>query len=332
MRRRDFITLVGGMAAAWPLVSRAQQPVLPVIGWLHSTSLMEAQARIALFRRGLAEVGIVGGQNATIEIRWAEGHYDRLPALAADLVGRRVAVIVTSGGLPAASAAKAATTTIPIVFTAGVDPVQVGLVASLARPGGNITGVTALTADQVQKRLQLLHDVVPDAKVFGFLLNPDNAGVRSTNGRTTLELAEATVRSWGITIEVARARTVEDFDAAFASLKEKQVQALATQGDPLFDLGRDRLVALAAQHALPTVYHSIEAVQAGGLIGYNASFADSYRQAGLYTGRILRGAKPADLPVLLPTKFELAINMKTAKALGLNVSQDMLSIADEVIE
>jgi putative ABC transport system substrate-binding protein len=331
MRRRDFLTLLGG-AATWPLMSRAQQPALPVIGWLSSISLEATQARLAAFRRGLAEVGIVDGQNAAIETRWAEGRYDRLPALAADLVRRRVAVIVTSGGLPAALAAKAATTAIPIVFNTGVDPVQVGLVASLARPGGNITGLTVLSADQVQKRLQLLHDVVPDAKVFGFLLNPDNAGVMSSNGRTVLELAEATVRSWGVTIEVARARMVEDFDAAFASLKERRVQALATQADPVFDLGRDRLVALAAQHALPTVFQSIEAVQVGGLIGYSASLADMYRQTGLYVGRILRGAKPADLPVLLPTKFELAINMKTAKALGLTVSRDMQLIADEVVE
>jgi putative ABC transport system substrate-binding protein len=333
MRRRDFITLLGsGAAAAWPLLARAQQSAMPVVGVLGSGSAESFAPRLAPFRQGLKETGLIEGQNFAIEFHWANDQLDRLPAMAANLARRQVSLIATMGNNLPALAARAATTRIPIVFMMGADPVQLGLVASLGRPGGNITGVTVLASDQIQKRLQLLHDVVPNARVFGLLQNPGNAGAITSSGRTVLELAADTARSLGITIELANVRTVGDFDAAFASLKEKRIDALATGADALFYDGRERLAALAARYAMPAIFHSTEAAQAGGLIGYSASDKEAYRQGGLYTGRILKGAKPGDLPVLLPTKFEFVINLKTAKALGITISPQLLVAADEVIE
>jgi putative tryptophan/tyrosine transport system substrate-binding protein len=332
MRRRDFITLLGGATATWPLAVRAQQRALPVIGILSSTTAESFSARRLAFMQGLKDIGFVEGQNLAIEYRWADDQYDRLPDMAADLVRRRVSLIAAIGNNLTALAAKSATTTIPIVFTFGADPVQIGLVASLNRPGGNITGVTNLGGDSIQKRLQLLHDLVPNAQAFGFLVNPDNFGPTSTAGRTQMELAEDAVRGWGGTLQVAHARTVGEFDAAFAILAERRIDALVTSADGLFNAGRERLVALAAQHAMPAVYFGRESAIAGGLMSYGADLTDNFRQAGLYAGRILKGEKPADLPVLLPTRFELVINLKTAKALGLTINPGLLAIVDAVIE
>jgi len=336
IRRRDVITLLGGAAAMssslWPLAARAQQRTLPVIGILGSSTAESLATRLPVFKQALKETGFVESQNVTIEHRWANDEYDRLPDMAADLVRRRVSLIAAIGNNLPARAAKSATTTIPIVFHMGADPVQLGLVASLNKPGGNITGVTALTSDATQKRLQLLHDLVPNAKVFGLLLNPENLGPTSSADRTQIELVENAVRIWGGTLHVAHARAVGDFDAAFAGLAEKRVDALVTAADGLFTSGLERQVALAAQHAIPMVHFSRESAIAGGLMSYNASFTDSYRQAGLYAGRILKGEKPADLPVLLPTRFELVINLKTAKTLGLTIQPGLLAIVDEVIE
>jgi putative ABC transport system substrate-binding protein len=282
--------------------------------------------------QGLKDAGFVEGQNLAIEFRWANDQYDRLPDMAVDLVRKRVALIATIGNNLSVRAAKNATTTIPIVFSMGADPVQLGLVASLGRPGGNITGITSLAADQIQKRVQLLHDAVPNAKLFGLIINPANFGPTSSAGRTALELVQEATRSWGVTVAVAPARTVRDIKSAFASLVEQRIDALATSSDALFYSGREQLISLAAQHAIPTVFHSTEAAQSGGLIGYSASLADSFRQTGLYSGRILKGEKPGDLPVLLPTKFDLVINLKTAKALGITIARELLLAADEVIE
>jgi putative ABC transport system substrate-binding protein len=329
MKRREFIGLVGG-AAAWPLAARAQQRMLPVIGVLSSTTAAVFASRHAAFMQGLKETGFVEGQNVAIEWRWADDQYDRLPDLAADLVRRRVSLIAALGNNLTALAVKSATTTIPIVFTNGADPVRIGLVASLNRPGGNITGVTTQAADSI--RLQLLHDLVPNAKVFGFLTNPDSAGATSSGGYTQVELVENTVRNWGVTLQVAYARTIGDFEAAFASLATKRIDALAVSADALFNSGRERVVALAAQHAMPAVYFGREFVIAGGLMSYGSSLIDTNRQAGLYVGRILKGEKPADLPVLLPTKFEFVINLRTAKTLALTINPGLLAIVDEAIE
>lgn len=331
MRRREFIAGLGG-AAVWPVVTRAQQSAMPVIGLLGSSTAEGFAPRLAAFRQGLKESGYIEGQNLAMEFRWGNDQLDRLPGMAADLVRKRVALIAALGNNLPARAAKGATTNIPIVFSMGADPVRLGIVASLAKPGENITGVTTLTSDQLQKRLQLLHDVVPDAKSFGLLVNPTNFGPTSSVGRTPVELAQDAVRSWGGTVEVEQARTVEGFDQAFANLKKKKIEALVTASDVMFYSGRERLVALAAQHRIPTILHSTEAAQIGALITYTASATDAHRQVGLYAGRILKGEKPADLPVLLPTKFELTINLKTAKSLGLIISRDLLLIADEVIE
>jgi putative ABC transport system substrate-binding protein len=336
MQRREFVPLFGAAAMSsgiWPLVARAQQrPATPVIGILSSTTAEGYSPRTVAFMQGLKEAGFVEGRNLAIEYRWADDQYDRLPDMAVDLVRKRVSLIAAIGNNLTALAAKSATTTTPIVFTNGADPVQIGLVASLNRPGGNITGVTTLASDSIQKRLQLLHDLAPNARVFGLLVNPDNVGATSSAGRTQIELAENTVRIWGGTLQVAYARTVGEFDAAFASLAGKRIDALVTTADALFTSGRERIVALAAQHAIPTVYFGRESAAAGGLMSYGASLADSNRQAGLYAARILKGEKPADLPVLLPTKFELVINLKTAKALGLTINPGLLAIVDEVIE
>jgi putative ABC transport system substrate-binding protein len=328
IRRREFVTLLGG-AAAWPLAASAQQAVTPVIGILGSGPAGTwAQRSVGrAFQQGLKEGGFVEGQNVALEFRWASNDYDRLPDMAADLVRQRVSVVVAIGNNLPARAAKAATSTIPIVFVNGVDPVQLGLVASIGRPGANITGVTVLAADLTQKRMQFLHDVAPAAKVFGFLANPDNSGPNPSNGRSALD---ELVRSWGGSIEFAAVRTVAEFEPAVAGLAKRRIEALATSGDVLFSRGE--LAPIAARHSLPTVFMSTAGVRAGGLMSYNASIADAYQQAGRYVARILHGEKPADLPVLLPTRFEFVINLKAARALRLEIPRSLLALADEVIE
>jgi putative ABC transport system substrate-binding protein len=332
MDRREFITLLGGAAAAWPRAARAQQrQTTPVVGILGSGTAAAWDTPTAAFIQAMKESGFVERQNVAIESRWANDQYDRLPDMAVDLVRAGVSLIVAIGNSLPARAAKSATTTIPIVFTMGADPVQLGLVASLNRPGGNITGATDQSVDSNQKRLQLLHDLLPNAKTFGHLVNPDNLAPSSA-GRTVIELAQDTVRVWGVAVEVAYARTVADFHAVFASLAEKRIDGLVVGSEALFTSGRDRLIALAAQYAMPAIYHYTETVRAGGLMSYSASITDSHRQAGRYAGRILKGEKPADLPVLLPTKFEFIVNLKTAKTLGLTIPPGLLAIVDEVIE
>jgi putative ABC transport system substrate-binding protein len=332
VRRREFIAGLGG-AVAWPTAARAQQSAVPVIGILsESTAESVATTRLPAFMQGLKESGFVEGQSVAIEFRWANNEVDRLPDLAADLVRGRVSLIVTlTTNLPA-RAAKNATTTIPIVFFMGADPVQLGVVASLNRPGRNITGVSGLGIDLVQKRLQLLHDLVPKANAFGLLLNPNNLGPSSSAGHTQIELAENAVHIWAGTLQVAYTRTVGDFDAAFAGLAEKRIDALVTGADGLFNSGQERLVALAARHAIPIAFVLRQAVFTGGLMSYSANQADVMRQTGVYAGRVLKGERPADLPVLLPTKFDLVINAKTAKALGLTIPETLLATADEVIQ
>jgi putative ABC transport system substrate-binding protein len=323
MRRRDFITLLGG-AASWPLATRAQQNALPVIGILQpSTRKPEGGAA---FFRGLAETGYVEGRNVAIETRWAEDRVDRLPALAADLVRLNVAVIVAAGA-PAALAAKAATQTIPILFYVGFDPVQIGLVASLARPGGNMTGVAGLFSETGEKRLELLHEMVPAATSIAVLFN---SSYRAIVGNPSLPRSGA--RSLGLRLEVVDARRQSDIEPAFAKMAQQRVDAVMVTVDPLFRSHVDQVAALAVRHAIPSMFPSKEAVKAGGLISYEPDEADLVRQMGVYTGRILKGEKPADLPVQRPTRFELVINLKTAKALGLTVPKTLLVRADDVIE
>jgi putative tryptophan/tyrosine transport system substrate-binding protein len=326
MRRREFIAALGS-AAAWPLSARAQQLPSPVIGFLHPSSA-EAYASLMLtFRNGLGEVGYIEGRNLIIEYRWADDHYDRLPALAAELVGQRVSVIATANATAAALAAKAATSTIPIVFTIGADPVQFGLVASLNHPGGNVTGVSFLSNLLVAKQLGLLQEFVPAASEFGLLVNPDNP-----NAEPDTRHAKAAADSLGRKIHVVYASSERDLGSAFTALIERHVAALVVVPDALFVGQRQQLATLASRHAIPTIYSNRVYADAGGLMSYGASQLDAYRQAGIYVGRILNGEKPADLPVIQPTKFELVINLKTAKALGLSVPQTLLSTADEVIE
>jgi putative ABC transport system substrate-binding protein len=325
MRRREFITLLGGTAAGWPLAARAQQPAMPVVGFLHTSTAAPFLDMVGAFRKGLNEAGFIEGQNVAIEYRWAEFQYDRLPALAADLVARRVTVISVFGP-PAALAAKAATVTIPIVFSVGVDPVDTGLVASLNRPGGNLTGVTLLTASLGAKRVGLLRELIPKADLMAVLVNT------TSEGMTQAKDVQDAAREAGLRAIVLNAATDADIDAAFATLSRQRIGGLMVGGDQFLDTRRDRIVALAARHSMPTIYHRRVFVAGGGLMSYGTSIADVYRHVGVYTGRILKGEKPADLPVLQPTKFELVINLKAANALGLTIPPGVLAIADEVIE
>jgi len=327
MRRREFISLLGASAAAWPVAAHAQQATTPLIGFLSSRSPNESEALVAAFRQGLAEIGYVEGQNANIAFRWAEGQYDRLPKLTAELVKTQVAVIASVGGSVSALAAKSATTTIPIVAVAGGDPVKVGLVASFNRPGGNITVVNPSSGLFSAKRLGLLRELVPTAALIGVLLNP-----KFPDSATQLDDIDEAAHTVGQQIYVVNASTEQDIDAAFASLSQQGIGALVSGVDPFFDTRRDKIIALAAHHAVPTIYGQRAYAVAGGLMSYAPSFTEAYRQAGIYVGRILKGEKPADLPVVQPTKYELVINLKTAKALGLKVPVSMQLLADEVIE
>jgi putative ABC transport system substrate-binding protein len=323
--RRDFLATLGGAAAAWPLAARAQQHAMPIVGYMSSRSAGDSSREVVAFRQALAETGYEEGRNVAIEFRWAHGQFDRLPAIAAELVRRPVAVLAAFG--ESARVAKAATTTIPIVFGTGLDPVEQGLVTSLNRPGGNVTGATFLTGTLGAKRLGLLRDLVPGAGVIALLVNP-NTQVGQVQTKDVQEAA----RALGQRLVVLDGGSDESIDASFAALTQQRVAALMVGADAFFDTRRDRLIALAARHQVPAIYQFREYALAGGLMSYGASITDMYRQIGLYVGRVLKGEKPGDLPVVQVTKFEFVINLKTAKALGVIISDNLLTLADEVIE
>jgi len=328
MRRRKFITLAGGAAIAWPVAARAQQPAMPIVGFVSARSAEDAARPGAAFRKGLNETGYVENQNVMVEYHWLEGQYDRLPSLMADLVRRRVAVIATPQSQPATLAAKAATTTIPIVFGVGEDPVKLGLVASLARPGGNATGINFFNAEALAKRLGLLRDLVPKALLIALLVNPANPTIAEVMLRDIPEAA----RALGLQIQVLNASTSREIEAAFATLVRDRADALFVAPDSFFVSRRVQLATLATRHGVPAVYPLREYVVAGGLMSYGTDILENWRQVGVYTGQILKGAKPADLPVLQSSKFEFVINMQTARALGLEVPNSLQLLADEVIE
>ena len=327
IKRREFITLLGGAAIAWPLAARAQRSAMPVIGFLHSSSPEPNAAFVAAFRKGLSEAGFVEDQNVAIEFRWAAGKVDQLPDLAADLIRRQVAVIATPASTPAALAGKAATTTIPIVFATGGDPVALGLVRSLNRPGGNATGISFQTVELLGKQLEMLRDVAPQSRRFAALVDPhyEYADAIVTSLR-------AGAGSLGVPIEILRATTVGEIDASFANFAQKPGSALLISSSPFFTGRRTQLATLAARYTIPAIYGVREFAENGGLMSYGPDFANIYQQAGIYTGRILKGEKPADLPVQRPTKFELVINLTTARAIGITVPDKLLALADEVIE
>jgi putative ABC transport system substrate-binding protein len=326
MRRRDFLGVMASATAAWPVTARAQQPAMPVVGFLNSASASASEHLVQAFRDGLGEADYVEGRNVTIEYRWAEGQIDRLPALAAELVQRQVAVIATSGGDVSAKAAKAATSSIPIVSTIGGDPVKSGLVTSFNRPGGNLTGAT-LFARSADKRLELLHELVPKAVTIMALFDPDDPV-----SVLDMESARTAANTLGLQLRLAKAGTVSELEVAFETVDRDRPDGLFVGPNPFFNRQRDQLVGLAARHTIPTIYAFREFPAAGGLISYGSRLADTYRQVGIHTGRILKGESPADLPVVQPTKFELVINLKTAQTLGINVPPTLLALADEVIE
>jgi putative tryptophan/tyrosine transport system substrate-binding protein len=326
--RRQLITLLGGAAAAWPLAARAQQSAMPVIGFIGAGALDNYVLYLAAFRKGLGEIGFVEGQNVAIEYRWAEGQYERMAQLAADLVRRRVAVIAVPGSPPGARAAKAATSTIPIVFSVGDDPVRSGLVASISRPGGNATGINFLTGEVVAKRLALLHELLPGAARVAAFINPADA----SRAEVLREEVEVTARTMGMQLQILNPTTNREIDAAFGALVRDRADALFVGPDAFYNSRRVQLANMAARHVLPTAFAVREYVDAGGLMSYGTSLADMYREVGAYCGRILKGAKPSDLPVLQSTKFELVINAQTARMLGITVPPSLLARADEVIE
>ena len=328
MRRRDFIQGIVGSAAAWPLVAHAQQPALPVIGFLHSTSAGPNVGTVSAFREGLKQAGYVDGQNIAIEFRWADGHYDRLPALAMDLVRQRVAVIAALGGQASALAAKAATSTIPVVFDAGEDPVKLGLVASFSKPGGNVTGINILTNEIEAKRLGLLHELIPTALTIAVIGHPDTPA----NNDVVLEDLQTAASALGLKLQILKVRSVLEIDNAFASFNQRRPDALLVMANAFFNSRRSQIVQLAAHQAIPAIYENRLFAMVGGLISYGIDLSEVYRQAGIYIGKILNGTKPADLPVIQPTKLELVINLKTAKELGITVPPQLLARADEVIE
>jgi putative ABC transport system substrate-binding protein len=327
MKRREFITLLGGAAAAWPLVARAQQLAVPVVGFVRDGTAEASAHFVSAFRKGLNEVGIVEGHNVTVEYHWVEAQYDRLPALMADLVRRHVAVIATGGNV-VTLAAKAATTTIPIVFGIGDDPVRLGLVASFARPGGNATGIDFFTQEVLSKRLRLLHELVPKAVRVAVLLNPANASV----AEATLRIVQEAAPALGLQLRILNATTIGEIDAAFATLERERSDALFVAGDAFFVSRAVQFATLTARSRIPATFSLRDHVTAGGLMSYGTDFTEAFREVGIYTGKILKGAKPADLPVTQSTKFEFVINLQTARSLGIEVPPGLLSIADEVIE
>jgi putative ABC transport system substrate-binding protein len=326
VRRRDFFALIGATVAGWPFAARAQQPAMPVMGYLSSKGEAAEAGILAAVRKGLAENGFVEGRTVSIAYRWSEGEHDRLPAFAADLVARNVSLIMASG-VPATLAAKAATSTIPIVFRLAIDPVAFGLAQSFNRPGGNLTGVTMLFDPLTPKKLQLLHELIPTAATIGFLINPKNQNAKSHE-----EHAVAAAKSLGLRVTVLTASAAGEFDSAFAAGRRQGVRAVLVGDDPFFDVGKEELIAAASHHAIPTMYYVRDFVVAGGLISYGPSFEELSHQAGIYAGRILKGANPAELPIAQPTRIELVINLNAAKALGLTIPPALLARADDVIE